>query len=72
MQKEQPIQGQQSIERLVHFQCGACQRWSVGDAPERPYWYCPWCGTKQTMRTRLTSPEVEYVVAPEISTPRSE
>ena len=35
----------QSVERLVHFQCGDCDKWwTIGDAPERSLWYCPWCG----------------------------
>jgi hypothetical protein len=38
---------EQSIERLVHFRCGACRKWwSIADAPEQDYWYCPWCGDK--------------------------
>jgi len=39
-----------SIERLVHFQCGSCEKWwSIGDAPidTHSQWYCPWCGVKQ-------------------------
>ncbi|MBM7843917.1 hypothetical protein [Herpetosiphon giganteus] len=36
-----------SIEQLHHFQCGACSGWwSIGDAPPRDHWYCPWCGTQ--------------------------
>ncbi|MBP8251746.1 MAG: hypothetical protein KAX40_05240 [Herpetosiphon sp.] len=36
-----------SVERLVHFQCGVCQKWwSIGDAPHRDFWFCPWCGAK--------------------------
>jgi len=35
-----------SIEKLSHFQCGACNKWwSVGDAPQdKKEWYCCWCG----------------------------
>jgi hypothetical protein len=37
----------QSPERLVHFQCPICKGWwSIGDAPERAFWFCPWCGKK--------------------------
>ena len=36
-----------SVEVLVHFQCALCNKWwSIGDAPDRDYWYCPWCGVK--------------------------
>lgn len=36
-----------SVERLTHFQCGACSGWwTIGDAPERDHWFCPWCGAK--------------------------
>ncbi|MCA0352473.1 MAG: hypothetical protein LCH85_10800 [Chloroflexi bacterium] len=36
-----------SIEQLHHFQCGACSGWwSIGDAPPRDHWFCPWCGTQ--------------------------
>lgn len=36
-----------SHEHLVHFNCPICQKWwSIGDAPERDHWWCPWCGTK--------------------------
>jgi len=39
-----------SLERLFHFRCGSCQKWwSIGDAPKREYWYCPWCGEKLTV-----------------------
>ena len=41
-------QGIVSIERLSHFQGAACKGWwSIGDAPEREEWWCPWCGTHQ-------------------------
>lgn len=34
-----------SVETLSHFQCPYCQKWwSIGDAPRRAVWYCPWCG----------------------------
>ena len=43
------IIGTKSIERLAHFRCSECSKWwSVGDAPQRDEWYCPWCGFKQT------------------------
>jgi len=36
-----------SIEVLAHFQCPHCSKWwSIGDAPDREFWFCPWCGTK--------------------------
>ena len=36
-----------SKEELIHFQCKNCNKqWSVGDAPDRRYWFCPWCGNK--------------------------
>lgn len=36
-----------SVERLVHFHCGHCTRWwSIGDAPARAAWFCPWCGQR--------------------------
>lgn len=43
--------GKASLEKLVHFQCGQCQKWwSVGDAPaDKTVWFCPWCGQKQTI-----------------------
>lgn len=41
-------QGIISIERLSHFQCAACNGWwSIGDAPKRVEWWCPWCGLRQ-------------------------
>ncbi|RMG97361.1 MAG: hypothetical protein D6706_08640 [Chloroflexi bacterium] len=47
-----PVTGSCSVERLVHFRCGACRRWwSIGDAPpDRTDWYCPWCGQKQQIQ----------------------
>jgi hypothetical protein len=37
----------QSPERLVHFQCPRCEGWwSIGDAPDREFWFCPWCGER--------------------------
>jgi rubrerythrin len=40
--------GTKSIERLAHFRCKACAKWwSIGDAPTRDEWHCPWCGLKQ-------------------------
>ncbi|PTY07917.1 hypothetical protein DB347_06735 [Opitutaceae bacterium EW11] len=39
------VTGLRSVETLVHFQCGDCRKWwSIGDAPARNVWYCPWCG----------------------------
>jgi len=37
-----------SKEVLVHFQCSSCSKWwTIGDAPDRGHWFCPWCGVKQ-------------------------
>lgn len=46
------MQGKSSTELLVHFNCGACQKWwSVGDAPpDKENWFCPWCGTEQKIQ----------------------
>ncbi|MEX0931188.1 MAG: hypothetical protein WDZ88_00395 [Candidatus Paceibacterota bacterium] len=34
-----------SREVLSHFRCGECAGWwSIGDAPKRKLWFCPWCG----------------------------
>jgi len=42
------IKGKISVERLSHFQCGVCNKWwSVGDAPKRNKWFCPWCGKER-------------------------
>lgn len=39
------IKGKISVEKLSHFQCGACNKWwSIGDATKRNKWFCPWCG----------------------------
>ena len=36
-----------SLERLHHFQCPSCKGWwSIGDAPQRAHWFCPWCGAR--------------------------
>lgn len=35
-----------SPEKLVYFQHLGCGWWSIGDAPEREFWYCPWCGKR--------------------------
>lgn len=41
--------GTKSIEKLAHFRCVSCSKWwSVGDAPQRDEWFCPWCGLKQS------------------------
>ncbi len=38
-----------SLEKLSHFRCASCSKWwSIGDAPARDEWFCPWCGLKQT------------------------
>ena len=47
MDSDKPI-GVRSLERLSHFNCGYCHKWwSIGDAPERTTWFCPWCGKEQ-------------------------
>ncbi len=52
-----------SVERLVHFQCEVCDRWwSIGDAPERDHWFCPWCGARLE-----TGPPLPPLAAPEPS-----
>lgn len=34
-----------STESLTHFKCPYCKGWwSIGDAPKREHWFCPWCG----------------------------
>ena len=39
------VKSTKSIEKLAHFRCGHCQKWwSIGDAPKRKKWWCPWCG----------------------------
>lgn len=41
-----------SLEKLYHFQCGICKGWwTIADAhePLLKEWFCPWCGTKQTV-----------------------
>lgn len=46
-----------SIERLVHFQCEACQKWwSIGDAPLMRGYYCPWCGILQSPHVHKLTP----------------
>lgn len=49
------MQGNFSVELLVHFNCGACGKWwSVGDAPvEKTNWFCPWCGHEQQINIDL-------------------
>ncbi len=43
--------GKKSIEILHHFQCILCKKWwSIGDAPDREEWFCPWCGKKQNFK----------------------
>jgi len=47
MKKE--IKGKINVEKLSHFQCSNCNKWwSVGDAPRRNKWFCPWCGKEQS------------------------
>ena len=46
-----------SHEHLVHFNCPLCQKWwSIGDAPERDHWYCPWCGQKLEKEVKNNDP----------------
>jgi len=34
-----------SVEQLYHFRCESCSGWwSIADAPDKEFWYCPWCG----------------------------
>ncbi len=41
-------QGKVSDEKLRHFECFGCKKWwSIGDAPKKSSWFCPWCGVKQ-------------------------
>jgi len=48
---EVKIKGEISVEKLNHFRCGVCCKWwSIGDAPKRKEWHCPWCGTKQNFK----------------------
>jgi ASC-1-like (ASCH) protein len=40
-----------SKEILTHFSCGHCKKWwSIGDAPKRNVWFCPWCGKRQEVK----------------------
>lgn len=60
------IEGHYSVERLVHFRCGVCGRWwSIGDAPPREEWFCPWCGQKQ----KMLPPELNSDLPPEVTAP---
>jgi len=48
-----------SVEHLAHFQCGHCKKWwSIGDAPVREYWFCPWCGAKLKVQKIKWQPEI--------------
>jgi ribosomal protein L37AE/L43A len=39
------------VEKLSHFRCLKCDKWwSIGDAPKKVIWYCPWCGLKQNFQ----------------------
>jgi len=43
-----------AYERLVHFSCGLCSKWwSIGDAPYRNHWFCPWCGVKHELKADI-------------------
>jgi hypothetical protein len=49
------------VEHLTHFRCGVCNGWwSIGDAPERDHWFCPWCGAKLE-----TQPSAEAAAKPQ-------
>ncbi len=41
-------------EKLFHFNCADCMKWwTIGDADEkREFWYCPWCGKKQSVSNK--------------------
>ncbi len=42
--------GKVHIEKLSHFLCAKCKKWwSIGDAPNRKKWCCPWCGYYQAV-----------------------
>jgi len=46
-----------SIEKIVHFQCGKCQKWwSIADAPlkTKEDWTCPWCSYKSSCIDKTT------------------
>jgi hypothetical protein len=60
------MKGTKSVEQLSHFRCGSCNKWwSIGDAPERTFWHCPWCGTFQEIFAdspeEPLTPPVSYV-----------
>ncbi len=45
-----------SKEILTHFSCGHCKKWwSIGDAPKRNAWFCPWCGKAQETKKWVVS-----------------
>jgi len=45
--------GECFIENLHHFKCYFCKKWwSIGDAPSKHGWYCPWCGKYQETRVK--------------------
>jgi len=49
--KEQ--EGEEYVEHLHHFRCYFCRKWwSIGDAPKKNEWYCPWCGKYQEFRSK--------------------
>lgn len=58
-----------SPENLVHFQCPHCKGWwSIGDAPKREHWFCPWCGEKSLTKEEdweYTYPEILEEYFPE-------
>ncbi|MEI6022446.1 MAG: hypothetical protein WCQ32_01215 [bacterium] len=42
-----------SVEKLTHFNCGHCKKWwSIGDAPKRKKWFCPYCGILSSYGTK--------------------
>jgi predicted RNA-binding Zn-ribbon protein involved in translation (DUF1610 family) len=47
--------GKLSQEQLSHFRCGFCDKWwSIGDAPKKNKWFCPWCGKEQIFKNEKT------------------
>lgn len=49
-----------SKETLSHFQCPHCQKWwSIGDAHDREFWFCPWCGCKSSEKKYAYSQIIE-------------
>ena len=58
-----------SLERLWHFQCENCNKWwTIGDAPDRLEWGCPWCMTVHLPVPKtvvLTVPMLEHILLEE-------